>query len=123
MNTPSLDTPRRTSIAHLKVHRTATGPTLNPVSHDTTKKVEIDINAVFGRLNKLIVACGPKPNKNDLAIALITACIGEGINTEQKIIGVLARLGLNPKHAAMMLKEHGTDRWQRGPDRSYRLLD
>ena len=43
-------------------------------------------------------------NKHDRAHMLINACIGEGIDAGPRIIGVLAMLGFNKRHAGIMLK-------------------
>lgn len=82
------------------------------------------IAAIFDRLRGLMAACGS--NKHDVAIALISACIEEGVDTGPRIIGTLRRLELNPGHAARMLKEGtGSDparhRWQRDEEGRYSL--
>jgi hypothetical protein len=55
---------------------------------------------------------------------LINACIGEGIDTGSRIIGVLARLGYNKQHAGITLKaglkkEPKWPNWGRNQDGSY----
>lgn len=79
----------------------------------------------YAALSQLLEACGP--NKNDRAITLISACIGDGVNTEREIIGMGKRLGLNPKHVAVILKQDAGNnpalhRWHRGESGIYRLL-
>ena len=73
----------------------------------------------------LIANCGT--SKNDQAIAAITACIGEGIDTRGQIMEVLIRLGFDRGHAAIMLKM-GTGtvflrrHWTRDGEGRYSLL-
>lgn len=43
-------------------------------------------------------------NKHDRAHMLINACIGEGIDSGPRIIGVLAKLGFNKQHVGITLK-------------------
>jgi len=81
---------------------------------------------LFTRLRALKEACGS--NKNDSAIALITACIGEGIDTRPQIIGTLKHLDYNPRHVGMMLNNNegslpSLHRWMRDADGCYRLHD
>lgn len=68
--------------------------------------------------------CGP--NRNDQAVALITACIEEGWSTRARIVGALKALGFDGRHAAIMLNDNaGSDpaghRWQRDQTGVYRL--
>lgn len=79
----------------------------------------------FERLRHLVADSGS--NKNDQAIVAITACIGERINTTKAICEVLARLGLNTRHVAAILKHSaGLDparhRWSRDETGHYHLL-
>ena len=81
----------------------------------------------FGqRLKRLHVACAAGGNKNDSAVALITACIEEGIDTRARIIGALEPLGFDYRHVAIQL-QRGTgtnaaqDRWRLDPDGRYHL--
>jgi len=115
---------RRISAATLTVPKKAVAPA-HTIPEQRPPKAKTA--AMFERLQKLMDDCGPKPNKHDLVIALITACITEGVNTRREIIAVLVHLGLNNKHVAMMLKEGaGSDpeayRWRRNEDGVYRLL-
>lgn len=80
----------------------------------------------FQRLQALMADCGSKCSRNDVAIVLIIGCITEAIDTRPQIIGALRKLGLDYRHAAIILK-NGTGssptghRWQRGPDGRYTL--
>ena len=94
-----------------------TTPDSNPIDPNT---------ALFRRLRAIKAACGLKPNKDDLAIVLITACIQEGLNQGRRITGALERLGLNRRHAGKILAEGTGDcpsrhRWQRDSDGFYSL--
>lgn len=124
MNEALNTTPRRISAATLRVPQKPSIPAVAPAS---VAPVSNDRSAIFDGLNRLIEHCGPKPNKHDLVLALIAACVGDGVNTAKQIIGVLHRLGFNNKHVAMMLKE-GTGmnpesaRWRLNGDKTYSLL-
>ena len=77
-------------------------------------------------LRRLVDECGP--NKHHQAIALITACIGDGVNTAPKIIAVGTALGLNPAHVAIILAKDagcspGRHRWRRDEQGAYSLLN
>ena len=121
----------RRSAAHLTVPTkkpsvVLAGPTEKRGIGETRSKPSS--SAMFERLQRLIDHNGKKPNKHDLAIVLITACISEGVNTGPKIIGVLTHLGFNNKHVAMILKaEAGTNpelhRWRKTQDGHYSLPD
>lgn len=76
--------------------------------------------AVFARLRQLKADCGP--NKHDQATALITACICEGWDTGNRIVGALKAIGMNPRHVGMILNDGtGPDperhRWRRDEGR------
>ena len=69
-----------------------------------------------------------EPNKNDRAIILITALIGEGISTREQIIAVLTQVGFHRGHIAIVLaKESGSNpvihRWQHDANGRYSLHD
>ncbi|MCK8457894.1 hypothetical protein [Sphingomonas faeni] len=77
------------------------------------------------RLRQLVADCGP--NKNDQAIVAITVCIGERIDTTKAICEVLARLGFDTRHVAMMLIKNsaaspGPARWRKDGDGHHHLL-
>jgi len=58
---------------------------------------------VFERLRALKADCGA--NKHDQAVALISACILEGLDTGPRIVGALTAIGMNPNHIRIMLRE------------------
>ncbi|WP_062178381.1 hypothetical protein [Sphingopyxis sp. C-1] len=107
--------PKKTSAAHIKIR---------PVSAAT--KSETD--AMFSRLSTLLRNIAPGINKNDQVTALIAACIGEGVVTGKKIIGLVSYFGFNPIHVAKML-EHGigndptSGHWHRNHDSSFSLFE
>ncbi|MBB3909754.1 hypothetical protein [Sphingomonas desiccabilis] len=81
--------------------------------------------AMFGRLRKLLRACGP--NRHDQVLVLISACITEGVDTRGQIIGTLGHLDFKRGHVAMLLAEGtGTNpevyRWRRDAAGTYTLL-
>jgi hypothetical protein len=63
-----------------------------------------EMDEFFDGLRFLMNRFGPKPNKNDLVLALITACIKAGRNTRGEIIGSLCHLERNRGHVAITLK-------------------
>ncbi len=81
---------------------------------------------IFRRLRWLQRQLGPKPNKHDLAVMLISACILEGLNRRGRIVGALRILGFKPAHIVMTLN-HGTGldptqhRWDLDQEGRYRL--
>ncbi|MEJ7777905.1 MAG: hypothetical protein WKF52_11140 [Sphingomicrobium sp.] len=80
--------------------------------------------ATSDRLRRLKAKCGP--NKHDQAIALITACILEGLDTGPAIVRALGAIGTHPRHVAIILKEGtGRDperhRWRRDGEDRYSL--
>lgn len=86
---------------------------------------EIDVNAVFRRLRaldeKLLT---DKVNNNDRVHMLINACISEGLNTGPRITGHLESLGLNRRHAGILLakgrmREPLWPNWGRREDGTY----
>lgn len=87
-----------------------------------------EANAFFERLRELLAACGPKPNRNDAAVVLISACIEDGRDTRPLIVGALSRLGFDYRHVAIILKgETGNNpqrhRWQRDAEGRYTVHD
>ncbi len=82
--------------------------------------------ALFDRLRDLIHACDDT-SKHDQAIAVITACISEGVNTRPRLVGAMRHLGFDYRHAALTLNNGtGSDperhRWQRDAEGRYSLL-
>lgn len=76
-------------------------------------------------LRRLIEGSGT--NKHDRAIVFISAAIGQGVTAGPAIIALGAKLGLNPKHVAIVLhQEAGANverhRWRRDADGDYSML-
>jgi hypothetical protein len=87
--------------------------------------IKIKPKGLFERLQQLVADSGP--NKNDQAIVVISACIGERVDTIKAICEVMARLGFDTRHAAAILKTSaGTDtarhRWSKDEAGHYHLL-
>ncbi len=85
-----------------------------------------ETNAFFEGLRELLAACGPKPDRNDAAVVLITACIEGGWDTRPRIVGALKRLGLDHRHVAIILKRGTGDnprlhRWKCDAEGRYTL--
>lgn len=79
---------------------------------------------VLDELRQLKAICGP--NKHDQATILISACIGEGLDTRPRIVGALRHLGLDYRHVNIVLnKLTGGDpqrhRWMRDAEGCYSL--
>lgn len=62
-----------------------------------------EVDMVFKRLRDLKKALRPHVDSNLLAIEMIKAIIGEGWDTGPRIVGTMARLGFNKKHAGATL--------------------
>lgn len=82
--------------------------------------------ALFGRLRKLWLDCGPSTNKHDQARILIAACLDEGIVQGPRIVGTLAKLGFNNRHVGKLLTSmSGSDParydWSKDEDGEYHL--
>lgn len=58
-------------------------------------------------------------NKNEQVIALILACLGEGITAASVIVGTITCLGYNNKHVGMMLHDNIGHLWHRDGVRIY----
>jgi hypothetical protein len=76
------------------------------------------------RILELIGACGR--DKNDRAIAAITLCISEGIDTRNHIVASVARAGFKGGHVAAILDDcegafAESHHWRLGADGRYRL--
>ena len=64
---------------------------------------EAETTETFRRLFALKRSFGPRPNKNDLAIALIGACILEGFDNFFRIQGAMRALGSKDGHILSIL--------------------
>ena len=97
------------SAAHIVIGRPSPVPALDPPQ----------------RYRQLIAAAGS--NKHDQATVLITALIGDGVTAGPDIVAMCKRLGLNPNHVGMTLR-NDTGRnpvrhnWQRDEQGRYTLL-
>ncbi|QDM40630.1 hypothetical protein [Altererythrobacter sp. TH136] len=91
----------------------------------STGPAQSGTDALFLRLRDLerhLASAGV--NKHDRVHMLINACIGEGIDTGCRIVGVLAALGFNRQHAGITLKaglkcEPEWPNWGRSGDGRY----
>ena len=77
-------------------------------------------------LRKLLEECAP--NKHERAIVAISALIGQGIDTSERIMPILHRLGFKAQHAGIVLSGHtGVDPvrhyWRRDDAGTYALLE
>jgi hypothetical protein len=68
-----------------------------------------DVDAAFRALRTLKASFGLKPNKDDVTVTLIGACITEGFDTERRIIGALRRLNIHEAHVRALLRYHTGD--------------
>jgi hypothetical protein len=98
-----------------------------PIALVASRQSVDETTAIFQRLRKLKADCGFKPSKNDLAVVLISACIEEGLDTGPRIVGALAKLGLNKSHAGLTLRQGAgqaeAHRWFRDGEGRYHLHD
>jgi hypothetical protein len=83
-----------------------------------------DLDALYHDLDDLIAAC-EGANRHDQAIAAISFCIDEGINTGPQIIGMLKRRKFNSRHIGLLLHDLASSDparhfWWRDGDGVYR---
>ncbi len=94
-----------------------------PVERDDVKAQE-----VFSGLRALMDTLGRNHDRNERAIILAMACIGEGWNTRAQIVGASKKLGFDPKHVAIIVNR-GTGpspvrhRWWADADHRLHLHD
>lgn len=86
-----------------------------------------EATATFERPRALKASFGFKPNKHDLAIALIGACIVEEFDTRVRIVRALEKLGLKHSHIVIILAEYCGDDpsqhvWRCNAEGRYTLL-
>lgn len=77
--------------------------------NDTNRRSREGDAVIFRALRALKASFGPKANKDDRAVALIGACIIEGIDTEARIVGALRRLDIKEAHVRALLRCHDGD--------------
>jgi len=103
---------------------------LNPRPEVTILETDADTPdetaAIFCRLRRIKASYGWKPNKDELATALIKTCIQERIDKWYRIRGALRVLGIKPHHATGILNAGTGDDptrhlWWIDEDDSYRL--
>lgn len=92
-----------------------------------TEWTEAQYDALMATIREVLDACADA-NTNERLIVVITVCIGEGVNTIGRIIGVAKDFGFERKHVGSLLtySELGKARsplWQRHKDGHYSLLD
>ncbi len=80
---------------------------------------------LFRRLRQLKASFGSKPNKDEVALRLISACLDEGLDTQARIVAVLDRLDFRRDHVMSLLdreagKDNSSARWFRDADGRYR---
>lgn len=78
------------------------------------------------QIDDLIARSGPTASKHDKALAAITACIANGVDTKDGIIRVLVSRGFDGGHVANVLHDRkgpfrNSDHWVLGADGRYRL--
>ena len=117
--------PERASAAGLTVptKKASTGPTpaLAPCRPPRT---QAERSRLFDRLRALRDSTAPGVNRNDLAVVLISACIGACIRTKPGIVSALNHLGFDPRHAGATVDRGArpaAGHWIRGADGRYRL--
>ena len=72
----------------------------NPTDPLATKELT---DTFFRRLRQLWFDCGEGVSKHEEARVLIRACMEEGLVNGKRIVGVLAHLGFDRRHAGLTL--------------------
>ena len=80
-----------------------------------------EVDAIFRRLRQLLMDVG-KANSHDRLTVAIAACIDEGIDTGNRIVGVAQKLGFDTQHAGIVLSAGIGSNWHRTEDGQYRNL-
>lgn len=78
--------------------------TITPKPHDPFATKETT-HAFFQRLETLLHDCGANSSKHDKARVVIAASIDEGIVSGKRLVGILANVGFDRKHAGKTLHE------------------
>lgn len=82
----------------------------NTSTNPTPPKKE-DLYATLGevQLQCTLQLC----NKNEQVVALILACLGEGLTAAPSIVGAIAHLGYNHRHVGKILHDNDGHLWHR----------
>ncbi len=118
---PSIASAPRRSAAGLTVlkRKLAAKPSSAP---GKTRRRQTKNFALYDRLRTLRDAIKPSSNQPELAIALIEACITEGICTKSGIVSTLVYLHLSNKFAGAMINSGlKAGRWWKDADGRYHL--
>ena len=86
-----------------------------------------NLTELYEQIDELIGLCGPTANRHDKALAAITACIANGVDTKDEIIRVLTKRGFDGGHIANVLHERkgpfrNSEHWSIGADGRYHLV-
>lgn len=119
--TVHLSPKKPTSAASLEIPG-LTSPPYPPQMQEADDDPEV-IAALFRELRQLKRQYGAGTNKDQLAELLIGATILNGLDHGRRITGTLEKLGMNRRHAGMILSRFTGVLWQRGPDGRYSLID
>ena len=66
--------------------------------------LELDVERIIARIRDLLKLC--EPDKNERAIAAITALIYEGIRTRPEIVRIMRMLEFDYRHVAITLERN-----------------
>ena len=72
-----------------------------------------EVDQIFQRLRELKLALGKPINADNRLITIVAACIDEGINTSDRIIGTAHRLGFDKRHTRRVLRSGVGHTWDR----------
>lgn len=75
-----------------------------------------EVDEIFQRLRELKSILGKPTNADNRLIAMIAACIDEGINTSPRIIGAARQLDFDVRHIRRVLRSGVGHTWHRAPD-------
>lgn len=83
--------------------------------------IELPPQTPFERRRSLVKASGP--NKHDQVTVLVSACIGDGINTMGQLLDEGERMGFNRGHVARIVNYETGLRWRCRSDDTYVNID
>jgi len=75
-----------------------------------------EVDEIFLRLRQLKSALGKPTNADNRLVAMIAACIDEGIDTSPRILGAARRLGFDLRHTRRVLHSGIDHTWTRAAD-------
>lgn len=81
-----------------------------------------EVDEIFQRLRELKSALARPINADNRLTVIIAACIDEGINTSDRILGAARQLGFDIRHTRRVLNSGVSHTWNRSADDQFSNL-